>query len=304
MQTALRLRFCLGGSEIRKLTMHQRVSGFMYAIACLANVLLAVALFAMPAVLISGGQMIAYANETDLRWLIRSCWLALICNRLNELVTFLPAGYRMGQRGSRALLWMAPCKFWTTKTPQKTCLTKCKDHTLTLLTVFLLPRGLGGRTTSFKPSGSLSSELEERNPRFRAPLFRRLKVILWNYSGGLHLLYILFAIAAVTVSTVRCVFGKETVREQLMCLLTHAFWPPVSWLVSVAAMWTPVLYAIWPPKVGEMEDLLERKTHRGAAYPKEESKRVRNGWLHHFFEVQYTLLTAYTTVIFFGTWWV
>jgi len=110
MQTALRLRFCLGGSEIRNLTLSQRISGFMYAIACLANILLTVSLFAMPAVLISGGQMIAYANEEDLRWLIRSCWLALICNRVNEIVTFLPAGYRTGQRGSRSLLWMAPCE--------------------------------------------------------------------------------------------------------------------------------------------------------------------------------------------------
>lgn len=116
MQTAFRLRLCfggIGGSGISKLTLYQRLSGLMYAITCMANVLLTISLFAMPAVLLSGGQMIAYDNEGDLRWLIRSCWLALICNRLNEFVTFLPAGYRTGQRGSRALLWMAPCKLCT-----------------------------------------------------------------------------------------------------------------------------------------------------------------------------------------------
>ena len=88
----------------------------MYSITCLANILLTISFLAMPAVLISGGQMIAYASEADLRWLIRSCWLALICNRLNEFVTFLPPGYRTGQRGSRALLWMSPCKILTPST--------------------------------------------------------------------------------------------------------------------------------------------------------------------------------------------
>ena len=65
-----------------------------------------------------------------------------------------------------------------------------------------------------------------------------------------------------------------------------------------------MIYAIWPPAVKDMEELLERDPKSGAAYPKAASKRVKNGWLHHFFEVQYTLMTAYTTVVFFGTWWV
>jgi hypothetical protein len=78
----------------------------------------------------------------------------------------------------------------------------------------------------------------------------------------------------------------------------------VTWLVTIAAAWTPVGYAIWPPKVGEMEELLERDEKSGVAYPREGAKRIRNGALHHFFEAQYSLLTAYTTVVFLGTWWV
>lgn len=112
MQTAGRLRFSLWGSETLRLTFAQRISGLMYAIITLFNILLTVSLFSMPAVLISGGRMVAYATDDQLRWLIRSCWLAFALNRICELTVFLPAGYRNGQRGTRAILWMAPCKFF------------------------------------------------------------------------------------------------------------------------------------------------------------------------------------------------
>ncbi|KAL9126812.1 MAG: hypothetical protein Q9217_004186, partial [Psora testacea] len=211
----------------------------------------------MPAVLISGGRMVAYAEVWQLRWLIRSCWLAFIVNRVSELSMFLPSGYLTGQRGSRAILWMAPY------------------HTITMLRVFVLPSWLGGQDTSFKPSGSLNSELKERNPRQRAPLFRRLKVILWNYLAGFHLLYMLFLLAAVITSTARCSLHKPTRDTKLLCLLTHACWPPVSWLVYIAAAWTPIIYAIMPPTVPDTEDLLHRNERSGVAYPKEESKRIK-----------------------------
>ena len=82
----------------------------MYAIITLFNVFPTMSLFSMPGVLASGGRMVAYATDNELRWLIRACWLAFILNRICELSLFLPAGYRNGQRGTRAILWMAPCE--------------------------------------------------------------------------------------------------------------------------------------------------------------------------------------------------
>ena len=177
------------------------------------------------------------------------------------------------------------------------------DHTITLLTVFILPRFLGGRPTAFKPSGSLSSELSERTPHLRAPLARRLKVILWDYSAFMHVFYIIFVLAAVALSTTRCL-NKEssTLRDKLLCLLTHAFWPPVSWITSVVAAWIPIKYALWPPKVGEMEDLLERRGKRGPMYPGSEKKRVQEKWGEWGYEALYSLMTVYTFVAFAGTW--
>lgn len=65
----------------------------------------------MPIVLISGGTLIAYATNDQLRLLARLCSVALLTNRLNEWIMTLPAGYRLGQRDAGAMLWMAPCRF-------------------------------------------------------------------------------------------------------------------------------------------------------------------------------------------------
>ena len=170
-----------------------------------------------------------------------------------------------------------------------------------MLRVFVLPFWLGGQATSFKPTGSLKSELKERNPRERAPVSKRLKVILWNYLGCFHLIYILFVLTAVTVSSVRC-SRLPTRDERLMYLLTHAFWPPVSWLVYVSATWTPIIYALKPPTVADNEDLLERDPITNVAYPKESSKYIRNKLSNGYFEFQYSLITMYITSMFVGSW--
>lgn len=89
----------------------QRLSGFVYTIASFFTIFLTMSLFTMPIVLISGGTMVAYADIEQLRWLIRVCFIALVLNRLNEWVLYLPASYRLGLRESRAMMWMAPCQY-------------------------------------------------------------------------------------------------------------------------------------------------------------------------------------------------
>ena len=154
---------------------------------------------------------------------------------------------------------------------------------------------------SFKPTGSLKSELKERNPRERAPVFKRLKVILWNYLGGFHLVYILFVLVAVIISSMRC--DRQPIHDdKMICLLTHAFWPPVSWLVYISAAWTPIIYALRPPTVPDNEALLDRDPTTNVAYSKESSKHIRNNLSNGYFETQYSLMTVYITVIFVGSW--
>jgi len=92
------------------MSLFQRLSGFVYTISALFTIFLTFSLLTMPIVLISGGTLIAYATDDQLRLLARLCSVALLTNRMNEWIMTLPAGYRIGQRDAGATMWMAPCK--------------------------------------------------------------------------------------------------------------------------------------------------------------------------------------------------
>lgn len=262
------------------MTFFQRLSGFIYAILSVFNIFLAISLFAMPLVLISGKPLVAYANEEQLKWLIRACFGALLVNRVSEIVMFLPAGYSVGQNGARSQIWMSPY------------------IALTLIRTFVLPTWLGGQVQAFKPSGSLRSDLNERDPLLRAGLFTRLRVIVFNYMAWYHIVYAYFCLTAVTLTTSRCVVNEYTLYDRMRCLLTHAFWPPISWIIVVSAFWVPITYAIDPPTVAPREELLDRDPKTNVARPKQSSKKVVFGSKRAVFELEYTVMTLFTIFIF------
>lgn len=263
------------------MTFYQRLSTFIYAVLSLFNIILTISLFALPVVLISGKPLIAYTNGTQLRWLIRACFASLFTNRLCEFALFIPSGYQTGQRGSRAQLWMSPY------------------IALTIIRSFVLPIWLGGQKQAFKPSGSLKSELSERDPAARAPLLRRLRVIVINYLAGYHILYVYFCLAAVSLTTSRCAAEQYTINDQLLCGLTHAFWPPIAWIIVVSAFWIPISYAINPPSMPDREALLNRDPKTGIAHPTEQSKKIAFlGPQMAVWEIEYGLSTLFTAAVF------
>lgn len=283
VETSIRLKFCLYGKEIEKLTFYQRMSSIIYAILSLYNIPLTLSLFALPVVLLSGNALVAYANYEQLRWLIRACFLALVINRICELAMFLPSGYTTGQRGARAQIWMAPY------------------ITVSIIRAFVLPSWLGGQKQAFKPTGSLKSELNERNAVIRAGVWRRFSVIAVNYMAGYHLLYVYLVLAAVTLTTMRCVFGYPDPQGKLICLLTHAFWPPIAWIITISAFWTPISYALNPPTVPDRERLLQRDDKTEVAHPTKKSKKIAFRGQTAMFELEYFISTAFTTLVFVAT---
>ena len=170
--------------------------------------------------------------------------------------------------------------------------------TLSILRSFVLPTWLGGQKQAFKPTGSLKSELNERDPATRAGIFRRFKVVAINYLAGYHLLYVYLVLAAVTLTTLRCIFDYPTVEEKLVCMLTHAFWPPIAWIVTISAFWTPVSYALDPPSVPDREELLNRDPKTGIAHPTKKSKKTTFKAETMLFELEYLISTAFTAVVF------
>ncbi len=176
---------------------------------------------------------------------------------------------------------------------------------MSVIRTFLLPKWLGGKVAVFTSSGSQKADLNERNPQLRAPVWRRLKVTIWDCQCYLHLIYIMFVLAAVGVSMYWNISDPEnnTVKKMLISLLTHAFWPPVIWLTCIMSCWVPINYALFPPSSPDRQDLLEREPDTGVAYPKESSKVTQNSWAAWAFEAQNSFMTLYITTIFVLSFW-
>jgi glycosyltransferase involved in cell wall biosynthesis len=286
LQTALKLNFCLYGDTIKGMTFFQRLSGFVFTIDAFFKIFLMIALLTIPIVLCSGGTLVAYTNAHQLRWQIRLSFINLVLTRLQEWIAYLPSGYRLAQRDSGAQMWMAPY------------------HSLTIIKSFLLPSWLGGKPMAFSSSGSVKSELNERDAKTRASLMRRVKVTLWDCNGYIHLAYVIFVIVAVSLSISRAPKDNRSPDQILLYLLTHAFWPPMLWLLCLTAYAVPLSYAIWPPTVPDREDLLDRDEKTQIAHPKTYWKQQRWRRTTFWHETQYSFCTVYTTVIFFGSFFV
>lgn len=280
VDTSFKLNFCLWGDKVRQMTTAQRFSGFLYASLSMYTILLTISLFAIPIILIMQKPLVAYATDEQLRWLIRACFASVISNRLCEFALFIPAGYHTGQRGSRYQLWMSPY------------------IALCLIRSFILPTWLGGQTQAFKPTGSLGSALNERDAKLRKNMFRRLWGILINYMALFHLAFVYLTLVAVVLTSFRSFVTTHTVRDTLTALLTHAFWPPLTFLFICSSLWTPVSYAIDPPVMPDREDLLNRDPKTQVAHPTPQSKKIAFGGQAAWFELEYTTTTIYTCLVF------
>jgi len=262
------------------MTFFQRMSGFIYAVLSLFNILATISLFAMPIVLMWGRPLVAFANEEQLRILVWACFTSLVVAKITDFVMYLPAGYFTGQNGMRSHFWMSPYL------------------ALAIMRAFFLPSWLGGQKQAFKPSGSLRSDLNERDPVLRAGMWTRLRVIVFNYMGWYHIIYVYFTLTGVTLATGRCAVDNYISADRFRCLLTHAFWPPVSWLLVVSSFWIPITYALDPPSCKTRDELLDRDPKTRVAHPKESSKKISYGKRSVWYEFENAGMTLFTAFIF------
>jgi cellulose synthase/poly-beta-1,6-N-acetylglucosamine synthase-like glycosyltransferase len=280
LQTAAKLNFCLYGTCVKGMGFRQRLSGFLFPADNLLRLFISMAILAIPIGMISGKNLVLYTSDFQLRWQIRLGFAGFALGRVSELITFLPSGYRLARRDFDASLWMIPY------------------NAITIIHSFLLPKWLGGKAMAFSPSGSLKSELNERDAAIRAPLYRRLKVILWDCKAYIHLLYVVFAVIAASAAATRATRQKGNWTDIWIYVLTHIAWPPMMWILSVMAFTTPISYAIWPPTVPDREELLVRDSETFIAHPKPECKMLRWTWLVWGQDAVYTAVTMYSTLAF------
>ena len=114
------------------MSFYQRFCGLVFILGTLSYIPSSISLLVVPTVLLSGLRLVAYADYNQLRWLLRLALFSLCCNRVNEWIAFLPAGYRFAYRGNLECLWMAPCQY------SELFAHSLSDKTFPLL-IFLLP---------------------------------------------------------------------------------------------------------------------------------------------------------------------
>ena len=134
---------------------------------------------------------------------------------------------------------------------------------------------------------------------------RRLKSIWWNCGVLIHVFYLCFTVGAVA-STIARAFTKTSNRYQdrLFYILTHTAWPPMIWLIALAACTIPIKYSMTPPAMPDRDELLLREKDTEIAHPRKEMTRPRWRKSNLWGEAFYALVTAYTTILFFGSWFI
>ncbi|KAK5118772.1 hypothetical protein LTR85_007978 [Meristemomyces frigidus] len=299
VQTARMFRLRLWGERSRHANLKEKLAGLTFDLRQLVQVPLALSSIMIPFALLSGYPLVIFTTAEQLRWLIRLIVIWMFSHWSHQGVMGAIAGCGNKFHDIRAPSYDSEMEQWLS------------PYIITaFIRSFILPKALGGGPVGFKASGSLSSPLNERNATARAPLHRRLYVMLVVYQAWIHLFFVLACLAGVGLAFARVyTHGRvgsvyinvlppmHTVRDQLVYLITRIGWPPLFWLQYVNSALTPLVYAVWPPTVPDREALLVRDPKTNVAYPTAEARRVKRtsaGWWRYF---RATFTMAYGIVL-------
>lgn len=267
------------------MTFRQRFSTFAFALESLMMIPVFCSHLIIPTLFYVGQDILVYTTTDELRWQLRLCAVWTWLFRLNEITMALPSGYIHGQRMAMSYTWMSPYLAFT------------------LIRCCLLPKCLGGQKKAFTASGSIGNKLHERNGKLRAPLIRRLKLIIFDCSAYFHIFYTFYALGSVAIDIARAIIKaqKTNAQQGFLHLLARSFLPPAWWLLWVTSFLVPLMYAIWPPTVPDREELLVRDPKTLVARPK--TREVKQTWnaITAAREVEFGIICIYVTILFIGS---
>ncbi|KAM0708792.1 hypothetical protein Q7P35_005445 [Cladosporium inversicolor] len=265
------------GVRAEHMNFKQRLAGIAFDLRQLVQIPIALSYLIIPFVLLSGSPLVFWATGAQLKVLIRlvCIWSAThwIHNGVmgglaatgNEFTSY---DVRMASYDAEMEQWLSPYYF------------------IAFMRSFVLPKALGGETKGFKASGSIPSDLQERSVGSRAPLLRRLRVILFSQYAWIHAIFVLACLIGFALNLARAFSPADipnlwdtatltTMHDRLVFFVTRLGWPPLFWMQFIASALTPILYAIWPPTQPDREELLDRDEKTGVAYPKIEARNSR-----------------------------
>ena len=308
------------GTRAEHMNFRQRLAGFAFDLRQLVQIPIALSYLIIPFVLLSGSPFVFWATGAQLKTLIRlvCIWSAMhwvhngvmggLAATGNEFTTY---DVRMASYDSEMEQWLSPCKF-PFDLLASTCTTErltSADYFIAFMRSFILPKALGGKATGFKASESISSDLQERRAGSRAPLFRRLRVILFSQYAVIHAIFILACLIGFALNLARAFSAADipnlwdtatltTMHDRLVFFVTRLGWPPLFWMQFIASALTPILYAVWPPTQPDREELLDRDEKTGVAYPKIQARNFTRTTAGAWRYGRATIAMLYTFALF------
>jgi len=104
------MRFYLYGAKARRMGLRQRVTGLIYVILSLCNILTTVGMGTLLVSISTKKSLIIYSNERELRRLVQLVCACIITEWFDDCVVALITGYRIAISEGHINFWIAPCE--------------------------------------------------------------------------------------------------------------------------------------------------------------------------------------------------
>ncbi|OLN89014.1 Cellulose synthase 2 [Colletotrichum chlorophyti] len=294
-QMATKFGFFLLPSRTKKQTWAQRLAGFAGGVSLHIRAQVAtLSLPLMALVFMTGTDLVYWRDLDEMRTLLRVHCAVILLRWLQQVHQAVLAGYRHAVFMTCHIAYTAPYS------------------TIAWLRTFILPKNLGGKMSTFTPTGSIGNTYHERDPGLRAPLIKRLRHIILDCGAWMHALFLVVLCFGAYLRFSRSTreysaSAQDEHAFKMLCirLLQKVAWPSHPWILTALACITPVQYAFFPPEVIERDKLLGKRGKNGARYPTPEAMGTpkRTVFGIGFVEL-YTVFIAYVAVVFVATWWV
>ena len=148
------MRIYLYGTKARRMGFRQRMTGLIYVIQSLCNILTTIGMVTLLISLSTGKDLIIYSDRKELRTQVQLVCVCIITEWLDDCVIALITGYQIAICEGHINFWIAPCKQHSLPIPL-TKLIALKDHAATIIRAFS-PSWLQNKTFEFTLSGSSS----------------------------------------------------------------------------------------------------------------------------------------------------
>ncbi|KAK2027976.1 hypothetical protein LX32DRAFT_417461 [Colletotrichum zoysiae] len=292
---AKKFGFFMLRSRTKRQTRRQVLVGLAQGLSVHARTQLAtLSLVLVSLVFLTDTDLIYWRDPTEMRNLLRIHCGVILLRWLHDIHLAVLSGYRAAVWEAAHSIYLAPYA------------------TVAWFRSFILPKGLGGKTTTFTPTGSIGNIYQERDPGRRAPILARFRHIILGCGAWVHALAVVgFSLGAyIRISRAFRQHSLEAHSDQnfgslFIILLRKVIWPTHPWISTTLACMVPIKYALFPPQIPQRDKLLGRKEKNGARYVVPEFKgKIKRGLFNIGFVELHSLFVLYVAVVFVATWWV